>query len=173
MRTISWKHPAIALIASAIIAACSSDSSPGSADGGDAGSLCGNKKVDKGEDCDGTTSASCMAATMGSKTSGTVSCNPKTCKFDTSKCTTGGTGGSAGAAGTSGTGGSIGTGGGPASKDGGSDASDASATKDGSVDGSMTDAAMDSGKGGSAGSAAGAAGAGGTAGEGGGGAGGA
>jgi hypothetical protein len=172
MRTISWKHPAIALIASAIIAACSSDSSPGSADGGDAGSLCGNKKVDKGEDCDGTTTATCMVATSGSKMSGTVKCTSK-CKFDVSGCTGGGTGGSAGAAGMPGTGGSIGTGGGPASKDGGSDASDASATKDGSVDGSMTDAAMDSGKGGSAGSAAGAAGAGGTAGEGGGGAGGA
>jgi hypothetical protein len=117
MRTISWKHSVAALFAIAIFAACSDDTTTPATDGGPDGStnLCGNKKVDTGEDCDGTVlgkSKTCSDATMGKMTSGTLGCTSK-CKIDITKCTGGGGTGGGGGGGTSGTGGGGGTGGGP------------------------------------------------------------
>ena len=122
MRTISWKHSLVALFAVAAFAACSDDTTaPPPGDGGpDAANPCGNGKIDKGEDCDGTNlnSKNCMSASMGTKTGGSLSCS-KTCKFDQSKCTGGGgAGGGGGMGGATGTGGSVGTGGGPGGRGG-------------------------------------------------------
>jgi hypothetical protein len=159
MRTISWKHPLIALfIGGAVVAACSDDTTaPPPAE---AGSDCGNGKVDDGEDCDPEASKqdSCSMATMGSKPTGTVKCTDK-CKYDVSGChANGGAGGGGGMGG--GTGGVVGTGGmgkggtagkgGTTSKDAGSDATDATTPPpDGSKpdSGSGGSAPTDSGKG--------------------------
>ena len=154
MRTISWKHPLIALfIGGAMAAACSSDTTSPPPE--EAGAKCGNGTVDDGEECDPEKNPqrSCSTATMGAKPMGTVKCDTKKCTEDTSGCkANGGAGGGGGMAG-SGTGG-TGTGGmggkaGSAGKggtthtDGGPDA-----TPDATPDGSKP--TPDSGSGGSA-----------------------
>src|SRR5262245_37312127 len=119
MRTISWKQPLIALfIGGSIVVACSDDEPAATPE--EAGSLCGNGKVDKGEDCDTESKdklPTCAEATMMSKPTGTVKCSSK-CAFDTSGCkaNAGGTGGG-GVGG--GTGGSVATGGAPMGGKGG------------------------------------------------------
>lgn len=65
---------------------------------------CGNGVVDPGEDCDGTATQTCAAATLGSLPNGSVSCNG--CHLDTTACSSGNPGG-----GGAGTGGGIGAGG--------------------------------------------------------------
>src|ERR1041385_7610599 len=135
MRTISWKHSLVALFAVAAFAACSDDTSaPPATDAGDAGNPCGNGKIDKGEDCDGTklNNVTCSSMSMGMK-SGTLKCS-KACKFDTSGCTSGG--GGAGGGGGMGTGGIVGTGGSVGGSSGmkgdaGPDSGDAGGKKDG------------------------------------------
>ena len=153
MRTISWKHPLIALfIGGAMVAACSSDTTAPPAE--DSGTKCGNGKVDKGEECDPkATQESCMTATMGSKPSGTVKCKDD-CTQDLTGCKAaagagggggmgGGTGGIVGTGGMGGKGGGGGKGG-TTGKDGGPDA-----MPDSGPDGSKPD----SGAGGSGGTA--------------------
>jgi hypothetical protein len=98
-----------ALLFVASSSACSSDDE-------EPASKCGNGVIDSGEKCDGTKlgTATCSSATAGAKPAGTLACT-KSCGFDTTKCTAGGTGGTGtggtgGVAGTSGSGG-VGTGG--------------------------------------------------------------
>src|SRR5262245_39198419 len=125
MRSISWKHPLIALAAAGIIAASSSDENPTTTPEGGTGNdggKCGHGKVDDGEECDPkkTVTQTCAMVMMGSKPNGMLTCNAD-CTFNTSKCTSSGTGGGGGASGSTGTGGVVGMGGAPKG-DGGPDA---------------------------------------------------
>jgi hypothetical protein len=153
MRTISWKHPLIALFAATVVAACSSDSSAPSTsgDGGPDGSSatgCGNGKKDGTEKCDKTDlgGATCASLLMSMSATGTPTCKTDCSGFVTTACRAGGGAGGTGGGGTAGTGGgpSGGTGGGPVMIDGGVDGGDA-ATDAGKPDGSL-----DSGTGGTA-----------------------
>ena len=157
MRTISWKHPLIALfIGSAIVVACSDDEPTPTPE--EAGTLCGNGKVDEGEKCDPKKLRSCSDATMGSKPTGTTKCNEDCTKEDVSGCkAAGGAGGGGGMGG--GTGGSVGgTGGGPSS--GGKPSKDSGA--DAPTDTGTTPPTPEAGKPDSGGGSGGAGGAGGT-----------
>jgi hypothetical protein len=85
--------------------------------------VCGNGRVDPGEECDPSVAPTltCATATMGAKPVGLLRCT-KACRFDTSSCSSGaggatGTGGKTGTAGKTGTGGAIGSGGQTASFD--------------------------------------------------------
>ena len=71
--------------------------------------LCGNGKLDSGEQCDGKklNGATCSSATMNARPNGTLSCTNR-CRFDTSKCTGSGNGGTGGGPGTGGRGGTAG-----------------------------------------------------------------
>lgn len=78
--------------------------------GADAGSaLCGNGKIDPGEQCDGShlNGANCSSATMNARPNGELACGSR-CKFDTSGCRGAGAGGTGGGPGTGGRGGSGG-----------------------------------------------------------------
>lgn len=76
---------------------CETTTSPVTCGGGSSSGMCGNGKIDSGEQCDGTmlgATSTCMAMNMGM---GVLSCDPMTCRYDTSMCSgmgmTGGTGG--------------------------------------------------------------------------------
>jgi hypothetical protein len=98
-------------IGGSIVVACSDDTpSPTSED---AGPSCGDGKINGDEKCDtaAKTQPTCSSATMGSKPSGTVTCD-KGCVINVSNCkAAGGAGGGGGMGG--GTGGIVGMGGGP------------------------------------------------------------
>ena len=76
---------------------------------------CGNRRIDKGEQCDGSNlnNETCASATMGARPSGTLKCS-RSCKFDTTGCKASGAGGAGGSGGSGGSGGvsTGGTGGG-------------------------------------------------------------
>jgi hypothetical protein len=74
--------------------------------------LCGNGKLDSGEQCDGNklNGATCGSVTMGSRPNGVLSCSDR-CRLDASKCTGSGNGGTGG--GPNGTGGRPNNGGRP------------------------------------------------------------
>ncbi|HEX3598354.1 MAG TPA: hypothetical protein VHU80_24770, partial [Polyangiaceae bacterium] len=81
----------------------------------DTSANCGNGRIEKGEECDGSHlgGANCASATMNSRSTGQLSCD-KQCKLDTSSCSGNGnpgTGGGTGTGGGNGTGGGFGTGG--------------------------------------------------------------
>jgi hypothetical protein len=146
MRTISWtKQPLIILFATAIAIGCSSSNNGTTAQPVEAGAKCGDNKVQSPETCDGTASLlgkTCSTATSGAMTTGTISCNPTTCKIDISKCTGGGSGGGTGAGGTPvGNGGAAqgGKGGNGGKKDGGTAGSGGTTGKDASTDASKKD----------------------------------
>jgi hypothetical protein len=87
------KRQIVACIFAVALAACGSDDEEESS-----ASLCGNKKKDANEQCDGALlpADTCAAATMGARTGGTLKCSAG-CTFDTTGCTTaGGTGGGGG-----------------------------------------------------------------------------
>jgi hypothetical protein len=60
----------------------------GVSEGGTDAGICGDNKAEGSEMCDGTDlkKETCMSATMGVKTGGTLSCTA-TCTFNVSKCT--------------------------------------------------------------------------------------
>jgi hypothetical protein len=90
------------------LSACGSDD-----DSETTASLCGNKKIDAKEVCDGSVpqGQTCASATMGARPGGVLACSVG-CTFDTTKCTgSGGTGGGGGLGGSSGSSGSSGFGG--------------------------------------------------------------
>jgi hypothetical protein len=158
MRTISWKHPLIALfIGGAVVVACSDDEPAKPAE--EAGAKCGDGEVNGDEKCDPkATQRSCSSATMGMKTMGKVTCKDDCSAEDTTKCTAGGGAGGGGGMG-GGTGGSVGgTGGGP---NGGKPGMEAGVPEGGAGKDSGTTTPPDSGKPDSGGSG-GAGGAGGT-----------
>ena len=91
-------------------------------DGGPVSPLCGNGKLDPGEQCDGNklNGATCGSATMNARPNGTLACSSR-CVLDTRGCTGSGTGtgggpsngtGGRGNGARPGTGGGVGTGGG-------------------------------------------------------------
>lgn len=93
-------------------------------DGGEVSPLCGNGRLDPGEQCDGSklNGATCGSATMNARPNGKLACTNR-CRLDTRGCTGSGVGGTGGGpangtggrgtgiGGRLGTGGSIGTGG--------------------------------------------------------------
>jgi hypothetical protein len=68
--------------------------------------FCGNGLVEVGETCDGMSTPTCGAATMGAKSSGVVGCNA--CQVDVSGCQSSGTGGMTATGGAMGTGAAMG-----------------------------------------------------------------
>jgi hypothetical protein len=98
---------AMAIAGTLIVAACGPRPT-----GGGGGSSCGNRRVDRSEQCDGTAlrGNTCATATRGAKPYGTLRCSNQ-CRFDTSACMASGSGGTGGTGGsTAGTGG-VSTGG--------------------------------------------------------------
>lgn len=118
MRTISWTtQPLMILFAAAIAAGCGSDS-PAPAPAAEAGTKCGNGKIDTGEVCDGTQlgGKTCATAMLTSGTVGSLKCSADCKTFATTSCNkgTGGAGGTTGAGGAP-----VGNGGAPAGGSGG------------------------------------------------------
>lgn len=118
-KSAGTRYGFMVLLAAGLFAACGgSESNEGgnSSGEGDSGGgglpLCGNGLLDEGETCDGAVyrgGATCSAATMGSRPTGSLSC--VACLVNSSACTSAATGAGGAAPGVGGSPGTGGTGG--------------------------------------------------------------